>query len=997
MPIPEEMLHELERSLYGEIRSDLATRLLYSTDASIYSIEPHGVVFPRSLDDLQAVVEIAGKYKAPLLPRGGGSSLAGQAVGQALIIDCSRYLTRILEIDPIGQTAAVEPGVILSTLNRAASQHGLMFGPDPASAERATLGGSVANNASGAHSILYGMASDHVLGMEVVLSDGSLASFKPILINEARRRVAANGHSPAETQIYRAAVEIRDQHAGIIQTRWPKVWRRSSGYNLNYLLPWSASRPPAWSSINSQASIPYPPVAPDELNLAHLIAGSEGTLGLIRKMTLRMVPRLEHTILAVLTYESIVDACEATAPFLDLKPSAVELIPGSLIRLAQSVPAYARQLTFVRGDPEALLVLEFSGQDQKHLRSQIDQLRDGLAPSSREKMLVAETPEHQNQVWNVRKVGLGLIQSRPGDARGIGFIEDVAVPVEQLGTYVRGLLQIFREHHAEVDIYAHASSGCLHVRPSLNLKSGHDLARMRAITAQVLKLASDLGGALSGEHGDGLARSEWLESNFSKEIMDLFRLVKQAADPYNLFNPGKIIDPPPMDSNLRYGPNYRAAAWQPVFDFSSQGDLVGAIEMCNGAGVCRKDDGLMCPSFQAAQDEMHSTRGRANLLRALISGKFPTGKIAEAAVAQAFDLCLACKGCKAECPSAVDAAKLKYEYTNHYYKHRRRKLRDYIFGYIHLLAPAGHLFSPIVNMILGLQSAGVVGERLFGLAHQRRLPRLANRNQVTRIKSRQDSRPPEVLFLTDTFTHYFHPETEQASLQALAAAGLQVEVLPILGAGRTLISKGFLDAARNHARKLLAEIERLDPDGVLPVVGAEPSEIYTLSDEFPDFFPGDERVTALAKRSWMIDEFLLRPAPDGKLFAERVLSDRPKSKQGLKVLLHGHCYQKARPPANDGYPTGVPAAAALLRLAGYQVEEINSGCCGMAGAFGYEAEHYEFSMKIAELALLPAVRSTDQEVVIAAAGTSCRSQIEDGSGRNAEHPVCLFMRSPRRP
>jgi FAD/FMN-containing dehydrogenase/Fe-S oxidoreductase len=984
MPVPDELIRDLQQNIAGEVRTDLTTRILYATDASIYRVEPLGVVFPRSVEDLQASIEMAGRYGVPVLARGSGSSLAGQAIGPALILDCSRYLNKIIAIDPESRTACVEPGVILERLNREAGKFGLMFGPDPASAERATLGGSVANNATGAHSILYGMAVDHLAEADVFFSDASQASLHAVPLQEALNRARHSGQS-VENALYHLALQIRQQHAESIRQNWPRVWRRASGYNLNYLLPWSPSQPPHWTD----AGRGYPPLAPDEMNLAPLLAGSEGTLGVISRLTLRLVPKPRHTLLGVLTYEGIPEACDAVPDLLDQPVSAIELIPGTIIHLARSVPAYANQANFVKGEPAAMLVVEFSGDDPRELQSHMQRLQEKVAGE----VLVAEAEALQKQIWAVRKVGLGLLMSMPGDQKPLSFIEDISVPVAQLGYYVRSLEQILAKYGTTAEIYAHASAGCLHIRPLLSLKKEDSVRNLRRIAEEAIALGLSLGGATSGEHGEGLARSEWEVRQFGSQIVDLFRQVKQAADPQNLFNPGKILDAPPMDQNLRYGPAYRVRLWPTGMDFSRQAGLDGAIEMCNGAGVCRKDGGVMCPSFQATREEMHSTRGRANLLRAMISGGFPTQQMAERAVAQALDLCLACKGCKAECPSAVDVAKLKYEFTYHYYQNHRRRLRDYLFAYIDRLASVGYLLAPLVNSLLDAGIVRAAGERWLGLAQERRFPRFAglkkDRLPLGAADQRVSTGETSVLFLTDAFSHYFHPETELAGVRVLERCGERVSVLPLIGAGRTLISKGLLKAARRHARQVLAVLQRLDPAGCLPVVGVEPSEIYTLRDEFLDLFPDDGYVLGLSQRAWMVDEYLVRPASDGQPRVARLAAGQATSAGPRQVWLHGHCYQKAQPPASDGFPTGVGATTAMLRQCGYQVQVIDAGCCGMAGAFGYEAEHFPVSMQVGELALFPALRQAPPGVIVAAAGTSCRSQIQDGTSQVPVHPVCL--------
>jgi FAD/FMN-containing dehydrogenase/Fe-S oxidoreductase len=969
----EELSNQLSKDLSGEIRLDSATRKLYSTDASIYQIEPLGVVFPRDEDDLVAIVSLAAKFGVPILPRGSGTSLAGQTVGAALVLDCSRYLNQILDINPEEGHATLQPGVVLDRFNRSAAQYGLKYGPDPASEDRASFGGMLGNNSTGAHSILYGMSSDNVHSMDIVLADGSLATLEAINDAEATRR---SENSSLEGSLYRQALAIRHNYADAIKETWPRSWRRASGYSLNYLLPWSPSSPSMW---DQHSDIAYPPVSQGQINLAPVFVGSEGTLAVIRSAKIRVVPRPKRTVLAVLNYESVAEACDVTPSLLQLNPSAVELIPQAMIRLARAVPAYAHRFSFVEGDPAAILIVEFSGDSETDLDAKLK----ALGP----KAILARSADQQKEIWDVRKVALGLLMSRAGDSKPLPFIEDVAVPVEQLGDFVRGLERIFAQQGTHGDFYAHASAGCLHVRPLINLKTLAGVRQMRAITAEVVKLANRFGGAMSGEHGDGLARSEWLQATFGSEVMQAFRDLKNAADPQGILNPGKILDAPPMDSNLRYGPGYVNNTWLPVFNFSSQGGLAGAIEMCNGAGICRKDHGVMCPSFQASREEMHSTRGRANLLRGLISGD-PAGEAnSEEIVFESLDLCLECKGCKSECPSAVDLAKLKYEFLHSYYLTHKRPMRDYIFARLDLLGRIGQPIAPIANWLMGVPIGKSLAQSLFGLSSERPLPRFA-RKMIHEGEPSTESQY-DVLFLNDAFTEFFYPQLKADAFAVLSAAGIRVIELPILGAGRPLLSKGFLSQARGHAEKLIDFIDRLDPEGRLPILGVEPSEIYTLRDEYPDFFPDDEKVGKLAERSYMMEEFLLRPLNNAVAPVETL---KKNSKEMGRVLLHGHCYQKAQPPSVDGHPVGQAASAALLSHLGWQVDLIDSGCCGMAGAFGYEAEHYELSMQVGELALLPAVREADPKQVIVAPGVSCRTQITSGTDREAEHPLSLIAR-----
>lgn len=1030
-----DLTHALQPHFSGDIRLDPVTRLLYSTDASLYQVEPLGVAFPRSLDDLNAAVETCSAYGVPVIARGAGSGLAGQAIGPALILDCSRWLKHIVSIDPEACTAVVEPGVVVNALNQAAARYGLQWGPDPASAERATLGGSLANNAAGAHSIVYGMAADHLLAAQVVLSDGSLAELQPVpwsAVHQKASAAPAGQPQSRESALYGAALAIRQQYQKQIIAHWPRTWRRASGYSLNYLLPWSSTAPPMWQASGAS----YPTVPPGMLNLAPLLAGSEGTLAVIRQATVKLVTLPRATVLGVLSYPDIPSACDAVPALLACQPTAIELIPPELIRLARSVPAYSHQLrvleallasyqapqrsTSVSGDAESLpvlLIVEFAGPLLAPLLQQVRSLRPDV--------FVAEQPAVQRQLWAVRKVGLGILTSAPGEPKPVAFIEDLAVPVDRLGEFAREMERILGEHGTKGDVYAHASAGCLHIRPLLNLKTLRGVQQLRSIAGQAVQLTLRLGGSVSGEHGDGLARSEWLEQMYGADIIEAFKRLKRAADPQEILNPGKIVSISdryplsPMDSHLRYAgrvnPDDQPRLWQTALNFTRQAGLAAAIDQCNGAGVCRKSEGVMCPSFQATQEEMCGTRGRANLLRAMLAGHFPDLKLAEKAVYQALDLCLACKGCGAECPSGVDMARLKYEFMHQYYRRHRRRLRDYLFGYIGSLARWAHFLAPVLNPFLSQQFSRVLlprfMENTLGLAHQRPFPAFSLRSLQSQAGSlakggrtgkTSDGLPANerVLFLSDAFTEFFYPAAGLAALRTLDRAGCAIQVLPVLGAGRTLISKGFIEPARRHLLRLLDTINELDPDGSLAVVGIEPSEIYTLRDEFADLMPADDparqrQAEAIGQRAWMIDEFLLRPGRDGRERLLRVAGDAsaggpPAIGAGKKVLLHGHCYQKARPPAADGYPTGVAATQTMLSRVGYSVELIDSGCCGMAGAFGYEAEHYALSQQVAELALLPALRRAGEAVILAASGVSCQSQIQDGVHRPAVHPVLLL-------
>lgn len=1013
-----DFLHELKKRFTGDLRLDPASKILYSTDASMYQIEPLGVAIPKTQDDLQSAVELAAKYKVPILPRGAGTSLGGQAIGEALILDCSRYLDSIIKIDADSHTAIVEPGVVLSDLNRAASKYGLMFGPDPASAERATMGGVIGNNATGAHSILYGMSADHLISADVILGDGSLETWD----------------ESGKSKLTQVTLGIREKFTDAIKQNFPKSWRNSAGYRLNYLLPWSPSAPPQWD-VNDYglSSTVYRPQS--GVNLASLLAGSEGTLAVMRRANVNLVPKPKHTILGVLSYESIASACDDVPRLLEFMPSAIELIPRMILQFARSVPMYARQTGWILGDPAAVLVVEFSGDQPSALKAALRGLGDVLT--------IAESSEEQSRVWNIRKMGLGILDSRPQAARPAAFIEDCAVPVERLGEFVREIERILAEHKTEGGIYAHASGGCLHIRPILNLQSGEGLRALRSIGDQVFALVMRLGGSMSSEHGDGIVAGEWIEKTYGAEVTEAMRMLKRAADPYNLLNPKKMLDAPPMDTHLRYGENYHVNVWDSSLHFDHQRGLAGAIEQCNGQGVCRKlavrggegTSGVMCPSFQATRDEAFSTRGRANLLRELIrrpwtmdDGRSTVNGLSSA-VYESLDLCLACKGCTSECPSGVDMPKLKYEFMNEYFKSHRRPWHDYLFGYFHVISKWLAPVAPLANALMKMAWSRKLIARVMGITDKRAFPVFARGRSHFKSDLHLDKK---VIFLSDVFSRYLEPEVEQAAFDILNAAGYDVKVLPMVGAGASFLSKGFISQARAHAGKVLDAIQALDGGSGWSVVGCEPPEVYCLKHEYITLLPERRaEIESITKRVWLVDEFLVRTLESESSIAMRVLSKKLQefAPAHEKVTFHPHCHQRAEGPADNGLPSGASATVEMLTMFGFEVDLIDAGCCGMAGTFGYDAEHYELSMQIGELGVLPRVResaptrpttryasgtrppnttskihmSTHRQlsdlgevpakrtegVVVVSTGSACRMQIKHGTGIEAKHPLEL--------
>lgn len=969
-----DFLNELGKQVSGDLRADDYNLTLYSTDASIYQVKPYGVLIPKTIEDIQAAVETAAKYKVPILARAAGSSLAGQAVNEALVIDTTRHLDQILEINTEEHWVRVQPGLVLDELNLKLKPLGWQFGPDPASSNRAAMGGIVANNSTGSHSILYGMTADHVLETEVILSDGTMTHFGPLEPEQLAQKARKNG---LEGQIYRQIQERVSTQAGTIRAGTPRHWRRCGGYNLDRFV--------------EGVSHLHPP--DPRFNLANLVCGSEGTLAVMTELKLNLVPLPRRTALAVVHFANLYDALAATPVILQVGPSAVELLDNLGLTMCREVPAYARLLTtFIEGDPYCLLLVEFQGESEAELQAKVDDLGRHL---TRQKIpftsiVPAVDPARQSNVWSVRKVGLGLLMSVKGDVKPIPFIEDAAVPVEHLAEYVTRIEEFCRELNTPITYYAHASAGCLHIRPLINAKLASELAKLPEISNFSVELLGEYGGTLSSEHGDGRSRSWQNERVFGKALYNLYREVKQTFDPHHLLNPGNIVDAPSMIENLRYGPAYEVIPLKEHLDFSEDMGFHRAVEMCNGAGVCRKKTtGTMCPSFMVTREEEHSTRGRANALRAALSGHLPQEELTSHRMYEVMDLCIECKGCKAECPSSVDMAKIKFEFLAHYYEKHRIPLRTRLFADIafwsHL---SSGLVAPLANWGLNNSLVRWGLDHFVGISRQRRLPEFAPAPFTRWFKARQrqngrsiPQNSKKVVLFNDTFNTYNYPHTAIAATEVLEAAGFEVILPGHACCGRPMISKGLVHKARRAARQTVERLFPLAEQG-LPIIGLEPSCLLTLRDEYYYLLPGDRpRVKLIAEQSYMFEEFIARLADEGNLKLDF-------KEEAREVLLHGHCHQKAL------IGTG-PSKRVLSQPPGYRVTEVDSGCCGMAGSFGYEAEHYDISMAMAERRLLPAVRQKDEATIIAAAGVSCRQQIKHGTGRQALHPAEVLRQALR--
>jgi FAD/FMN-containing dehydrogenase/Fe-S oxidoreductase len=952
----QEFINDLKR-VVREASFDRMTRLLYSTDSSIYQIMPYGVVLPRDADEVVAAVKVAGKHGVPVLPRGGGSSLAGQTVGRALILDFSYHMDGILQIDPQARTVRTQPGITLGQLNKRLERYGLMFGPDPASADRATMGGVLGNNASGAHSILYGLAVDHVVDMDVVLADARRVHFGESTLQAWETYSQRSG---IEGRVYREMPVILRRYADEIEAHYPGTFRSVSGYNLNHL---------------SGNSMP---------NLAKLIVGSEGTLGVMTEMTLHLVPAPLRKRLALVHYDHVREALEAVPPLLETQPAAIEAIDKMLLDLTRTGSDYRKMLTLIEGDPQMVLVVEYEGDDDAELDAGIERLRKKLSQLNHKGALVILADASQQEiVWQTRKVGLGILMSMRGDAKPIPFIEDAAVPVEHLADYVAQIDDFAHEVGVgQMAVYAHASAGCMHLRPMIDLKTKTGIAQMRQIAEKSCELVISYSGTTSGEHGEGMARGEFSEKLFGPELTQAFRDVKQVFDPKGLMNPGKVVDVAKMDdeSLLRYGSDY-ATPYEPqstVFQFRKDHGFAGAVEMCNGAGVCRQlEQGVMCPSFQATRDETHSTRGRANALRAAMMGLLGPEGMSSQELYDVLDLCLSCHACTSECPSSVDMAKLKAEFLYQYYQKHRPSLRSRLFAHFAGLSKFAQPFAPVVNALM--RGPGKWALTVLGVHKARSLPRYASqpfsrwyRQHKAQLDGQATATLKQVVFFHDTFMEHNSPRIGEAAIRVLEAAGCEPIILwDRVCCGRPAVSKGFLGEARKAAQHNVRLLAPYAARGI-PIVGCEPSCMAMLVDEYPDLVPG-EAADDVASVTFLLEEYLVQLANNGHLGLEFDATPR-------HVLFHGHCQQKAS--------FGTEATRQMLELIpNCTVEEVDSSCCGMAGSFGYEKEHYDLSIKLAEMSLAPAVRSADADTIVCAAGTSCREQIEHTTGKSALHPI----------
>ncbi len=955
-----EVVRELTAVIQGEVRFDDKTRALYATDASPYEIRPHGVVLPKNVADIKHTLEVANRFGLAILPRGGGTSLAGQTVAEAIILDFSKYMTRILDFDAAAHTVKVEPGIVRDNLNNTLKPHALQFTPDISTTAQANIGGMVANNSAGTRSIKYGKSVDQVIAMTVMLMDGSIVELTEVDEHTLATKLEQNN---LEGNIYRTVHNVITNHADEIEARYPKVMRRVGGYNLD---EFTQGKP---------------------FNLAKLVSGSEGTLALILDVTLKLYPVPKHRLLALVHFETLEGALTAVQYVNRHHPSAVEILDDHLFTLGKQNPALAPLLQWLEGEPAAVLMVEFDGETEDEMLAGLQAMQqDPQVQALSYYTHLARSSKEQEEVLDFRRGGLGIYATVKGDQKPVPFIEDSSIPDEHLSKYIPEVLGVCEKYGVKAVIYAHASVGVIHIRPHLNLKDDEGIKTFQAISEDTFQLVKKYGGSWSGEHGDGLIRSYQNQNLFGDVLYEDFRAIKRAFDPEWRLNPGKIVDAPAMTENLRYGSDY-AESTQPIttyFDFSGDEGYLGAIEACTGVGKCRKTStGTMCPSYMATRDEDHSTRGRANILREAISGRLPGGLTSQE-VYDVLDLCLECKACKAECPSQVDMAKIKYEFLQHYYDDHGVPLSARAVGNVAKIAPLAQKLAPISNAFLPLKSVRYLLEKLIKVDKRRVLPLYANEDFATWFKRRAqattdtptDSRPVVALF-ADTWTMYNEPEVGKAAVKVLEALGYAVELVNYGCCGRPQISKGLLKAVKPLAQKNVNALYPYVERGV-PIVGLEPSCVTAFVDDYQDLVPGD-KTKAVGQQIKMIDQFLAKEWTQGRLHPEQVFH-----KNGTPMMFHGHCQQRAT--------FGTTSSNALLRWISEDVHEVDSGCCGMAGSFGYG--HHDVSMTIGEQRLFPAVRehcsqksAGEKQGEVVACGFSCRHQIKDGTQTRAKHLV----------
>ncbi len=969
-----DLADDLRDAVDGAVRFDEYAQILYATDGSIYQARPAGVVTPRDIDDVRAAVEIATAHDTPIMPRGAGSSLAGQAVGPGcVVLDMSRHMDGILGVDPEAKRATVQPGVVQDDLEDYLAEYGLKFAPDPASSGRATVGGGIGNNSTGAHSVRYGITDAYTEEVKAVLPDGTLLHAREVVLDsEEWDEIVAK--DDREAHVYQTVRSLVEDNAEEIESRYPELKRRVSGYNLDRVI---------YENDDGE----------DVINLAKLYVGAEGTLGVIVEATVGLVTVPEETALALYCFEDLVAAMRAVPEALEFDVSAVELMDDEVFRLAAESDGYSEYVEPIPEDAAAALMIEFDSELHDDFEAAVAETNAHFVDEGEAfDAIEAYTDEDQTDLWKLRKAAIPLLMSLEGDPKPYPFIEDATVPPAELAEYVQEFQDVLADHDTSAAYFAHAGSGTLHIRPILNLKTEDDIETMHAITEDVTDLVLDHHGAFSGEHGDGMARTEFNPKMYGDDLWEAFKEIKTAVDPEWLLHPGNVVyrdgsdDVGPesdrgvgadMRENLRYGPAYQSLEPQTELDFADEGGFSHLVELCNGCGTCRQHGSdVMCPTFRASREEIQATRGRANMLRAAISGELPEEEIySDRFQEEVLDLCVGCKGCSSDCPTGVDLAKLKAEVKHQYHEEKGTTLRDRLFGNVDRVSALGSAFAPLSNVAQKLPGADLVAEKVLGVAPERTFPKFRRETLVDWFDARGSQVPiseadDKVLLFPDTFTNYSYPEPGKAAVEVLEAANVHVRVLDtdeVAPSGRAAFSMGLLDEARERAER---NVDTLAPSvgNGWSVLFVEPSDAVMFQDEYQDLLDGDD-VAAVGANAYGVCEYL---------HTHRVHDSIEFDGAGEYLTYHGHCNQKA---LNRDHH-----AAAALQRAGYDVDQLDSGCCGMAGSFGYEAEHYDLSKAIGRILFDQVDESPGEEVV--APGASCRTQLGDRPGKERPpHPI----------
>ena len=920
--------------------------MIYSTDASIYQIVPKAVAFPKTDDDLQIIMEYSLQNNIPITPRGGGTSLAGATVGDGIIIDFSMFMNKVLDYNPEENWVEVQPGIILDELNRYMAPENKIFGPDPSTSNRGNIGGAIGNNSCGAHSLLYGKTIDNVIELNAYTAGGNNLKLGPRGASYFDQQLEG-----LEGNILNTLNSIRKNYIPEIISKYPSIQRRVSGYNLDEL------------------------VNIDNFNTAQFVVGSEGTLVTFSKAKVKVHDKPKFVGLALIHFDDLISSMEATVAILEHNPSAIEHIGSMILRQAKNNLEYSRMMTFVEGDPESVLAVEMIADSQNELQDKLEKLKiqmDKQKYGYSTKLLLSNSD--QQKVWNIRKAGLGLMMSTPGDYKAIPFVEDTAVDPKVLPEFVREFDQIVRDHDTEAGYYGHASVGCLHIRPLINLKDKSEVAKMKSISKEITDLVIKFGGSISGEHGDGLVRSYWNKKMFGEKIYKAFKELKYSFDPNKLMNPGKIVDAQEIDENLRINPEYKTKKIKTGFNFDKELGFASAIEMCNGQAACRKvTSGVMCPSYMVTRDEELSTRGRANALRGLMSGQLSENSWKDKELFKILDLCLECKACKSECPSNVDMAKLKYEYMYQFYKRNKLPIAQKIIGNINTLSKIGSRTSAITNFISKSFIFKKILELFFGIDSRRDLPKFANQSLVSLSKKFDFKKSDKtVLLFPDTFNNYQSPEVGLAIYQILKKSGYNVIVPEQTGCcGRPMLSSGQIDKAKKNIKyniDILYKYAKEDID----IIGVEPSCILGFKSDFLDLVDKEyiKKAEIIKSKTFIIDEFLT----ENKIW-EKFDFKEPKYN---KILIQPHCHQQSL--------LGNKHMEELLKQFKFNnYEFLNNGCCGMAGSFGYFKDKYKISTDLAKRNLFPKINNFSDNSVLIASGISCREQVSNGTEVKPKH------------